>query len=181
MYLQYRLYKDANNDTSNVLKEVLKNRGIDDHYTYMNLDERALKAAESVAKNNGLNEEVKKMGCNKVAYAHHKDDIIETMFMSLIYEGRIHTFAPVTYLSRKDIHIIRPMVYVPEKEASKNIIISLKNLNNNKNYLIFFPDILQDNLPVHLQYRIQPQNLHHHKFQGKHSMFQQTHHHPGHF
>lgn len=39
MYLQYRLYKDANNDTSNVLKEVLKNRGIDDHHTYMNLDE----------------------------------------------------------------------------------------------------------------------------------------------
>ena len=39
MYLQYRLYKDANNDTCNVLKEVLKNRGIDDHYTYMNLDE----------------------------------------------------------------------------------------------------------------------------------------------
>ena len=39
MYLQYRLYKDANNDTSNVLKEVLKNRGIDDYYTYMNLDE----------------------------------------------------------------------------------------------------------------------------------------------
>lgn len=39
MYLQYRLYKDANNDTSNILKEVLKNRGIDDHYTYMNLDE----------------------------------------------------------------------------------------------------------------------------------------------
>lgn len=37
--MQYRLYKDANNDTSNVLKEVLKNRGIDDHYTYMNLDE----------------------------------------------------------------------------------------------------------------------------------------------
>lgn len=39
MYLQYKLYKNANNDTSNVLKEVLKNRGIDDHYTYMNLDE----------------------------------------------------------------------------------------------------------------------------------------------
>lgn len=37
--MQYRLYKDANNDTCNVLKEVLKNRGIDDHYTYMNLDE----------------------------------------------------------------------------------------------------------------------------------------------
>ena len=38
MYLQYRLYENANNDTSNILKEVLKNRGIDDYYTYLNLD-----------------------------------------------------------------------------------------------------------------------------------------------
>ena len=37
--MQYKLYENANNNTSNVLKEVLKNRGIDDHYTYMNLDE----------------------------------------------------------------------------------------------------------------------------------------------
>lgn len=42
MYLQYKLYKDANNDTSDVLKEVLKNRGIDDHYTYMNLDDSVI-------------------------------------------------------------------------------------------------------------------------------------------
>ena len=39
MYLQYRLYENANNDTSNILKEVLKNRGIDDYYTYLDLDE----------------------------------------------------------------------------------------------------------------------------------------------
>lgn len=37
--MQYRLYENANNDTSNVLKEVLKNRGIDDYYTYLDLDE----------------------------------------------------------------------------------------------------------------------------------------------
>ena len=47
-----------------------------------------------------LNEAIKKEGCNKVAYAHHKDDVVETMLMSLIYEGRFHTFSPVTYLDR---------------------------------------------------------------------------------
>ena len=66
-----------------------------------------------------LYDTAKKMGCNKVALGHHMDDVMETLFMSLIYEGRIHTFSPVTYLSRKDIHIIRPMVYVPEKEVKR--------------------------------------------------------------
>ena len=41
-----------------------------------------------------LNDAVKSMGCNKVAYAHHKDDIIETMLLSLIFEGRFHSFFP---------------------------------------------------------------------------------------
>ena len=41
-----------------------------------------------------LNQAVKEMGCNKVAYAHHKDDIIETMLLSLIFEGRFHSFSP---------------------------------------------------------------------------------------
>lgn len=68
-----------------------------------------------------LYDTAKKMGCNKVALGHHMDDAMETLFMSLIYEGRIHTFSPVTYLSRKDIHIIRPMVYVPEKEVKRYI------------------------------------------------------------
>lgn len=49
-----------------------------------------------------LNQAVKEMGCNKVAYAHHKDDIIETMLLSLIFEGRFHSFSPKTYLDRMD-------------------------------------------------------------------------------
>ncbi len=61
-----------------------------------------------------FNEEAKKLGCNKLAYAHHKDDVIETMLMSLLYEGRFHTFAPVTYLDRMDITLIRPLIYVNE-------------------------------------------------------------------
>ena len=66
-----------------------------------------------------LNEHVKAMGCNKVAYAHHKDDIIETMLLSLLFEGRFHTFAPRTYLDRMDLTVIRPMLYVEESEVIK--------------------------------------------------------------
>jgi len=61
-----------------------------------------------------LNDAVKEMGCNKVAYAHHKDDIIETMLLSLIFEGRFHSFSPKTYLDRMDLTVIRPMMYVDE-------------------------------------------------------------------
>lgn len=64
-----------------------------------------------------LYDTAKKNGCNKVALGHHMDDVMETFFMSLIYEGRIHTFLPVTYLSRKDLHVIRPMIYTPESEV----------------------------------------------------------------
>ena len=64
-----------------------------------------------------LNTVAKEMGCNKIAYAHHMDDIVETMMMSLIFEGRFHTFAPVTYLDRMDLTVIRPLAYVKEAEV----------------------------------------------------------------
>ena len=66
-----------------------------------------------------LNEAVKEMGCNKVAYAHHKDDIIETMLLSLIFEGRFHSFSPKTYLDRMDLTVIRPMMFVDEADVIK--------------------------------------------------------------
>ena len=64
-----------------------------------------------------LNEAVKGLGCNKVAYAHHKDDIVETMLLSLIFEGRFHSFSPKTYLDRMDLTVIRPMMYVGEADV----------------------------------------------------------------
>ncbi len=64
-----------------------------------------------------LNDAVKEMGCNKVAYAHHKDDIIETMLLSLIFEGRFHSFSPKTYLDRMDLTVIRPMMFVDEADV----------------------------------------------------------------
>ncbi len=59
----------------------------------------------------------KELGCNKLALAHHREDALETFLMSLIFEGRIHTFHPKTYMSRTDITVIRPMVYMPEREV----------------------------------------------------------------
>lgn len=64
-----------------------------------------------------LNDAIKTAGCNKVAYAHHKDDVVETMLMSLIYEGRFHTFSPVTYLDRMDLTVIRPLMYMQESDV----------------------------------------------------------------
>ena len=64
-----------------------------------------------------LNDKAKELGCNKIAYAHHKDDVVETMLMSLIYEGRFHTFSPVTYLDRMDLTVIRPLIYMNEADV----------------------------------------------------------------
>lgn len=64
-----------------------------------------------------LNQAMKNAGCGKVAYAHHKDDVVETMLMSLIFEGRIHTFAPVTYLDRTELTVIRPLMYMNEADV----------------------------------------------------------------
>jgi len=63
-----------------------------------------------------LNETALKYGINKIALGHHKDDVVETFFMNLYNEGRISTFRPVTYLDRKDVWLIRPLIYVPEKD-----------------------------------------------------------------
>lgn len=69
-----------------------------------------------------LNQAVKDLGYNKVAYAHHRDDLVETMMLSLIYEGRFYCFPPKTYLDRMDLTVIRPMIYVEEAD-----VIGFKN------------------------------------------------------
>lgn len=85
-----------------------------------------------------LNGVAESLGCNKVALGHHQDDVIETFLLSLFYEGNIHTFAPTTYLSRKNIVTIRPMIYVTEKEikgfANKNTFPIMKKTCPNDGY-----------------------------------------------
>ncbi len=63
-----------------------------------------------------LNAAAVEEGCNKVALGHHFDDVVETFMLNLFYEGRIGTFQPVTYLSRSNITVIRPLIYMPEKD-----------------------------------------------------------------
>lgn len=63
-----------------------------------------------------LNDAAKKLGCNKVAYGHHMDDVVETMMLALIYEGRFCSFWPVTHLDKTNLTLIRPLIYVPESE-----------------------------------------------------------------
>ena len=64
----------------------------------------------------------KNLGCNKIAYAHHKDDFIETMMLSLLYEGQFFSFPPKMYFKESDITLIRPMIYIPESD-----VIGFKN------------------------------------------------------
>ena len=61
-----------------------------------------------------INPYIKELGCNKIALGHNKDDLIETMLMSLIYEGRINTFKPKSYLDRTGITAIRPILFIDE-------------------------------------------------------------------
>lgn len=78
-----------------------------------------------------LNDKADELGCNKIALGHNRDDITETFLMSLIFEARINTFAPVSYLDRKKLYSIRPLMYVPEKDIkgyiNKNNIKIVKN------------------------------------------------------
>ena len=59
---------------------------------------------------------LKKHGVSKAALGHHRDDAIETLLLSMLYEGRIHSFMPVTHLDRQGITVIRPLVYAEEKD-----------------------------------------------------------------
>ena len=68
-----------------------------------------------------LHDTAKQLGCNKIALGHHLDDAAETFMMNLLIESRIGCFAPVTYLSRRDITMIRPLVYVRESAVEQAV------------------------------------------------------------
>lgn len=61
-----------------------------------------------------LNDFAIENGCTRVALGHHNEDVLETFFLSLMYEGRINCFPPVTYMDKTDLYRIRPLIYVRE-------------------------------------------------------------------
>ena len=97
--VEYHLLKT---DIATILKEKVK-KG-----TYCAMCAKLRKGA--------INNFAKEHGCNKVAYAHHQDDIVETMMLSLIYEGQFYTFGPKTYYKEADITVIRPLINIPESD-----------------------------------------------------------------
>ncbi len=65
-----------------------------------------------------LNGVISREGYNKLALGHHADDVAETLLMSLLYEGRLNTFKPVSYMPRSGVTLIRPLIYADEKDIA---------------------------------------------------------------
>lgn len=63
-----------------------------------------------------LNSIASREGCNKIALGHNEDDVLETFLLNLFYAGRIDTFAPISYMDRSKMTLIRPLIYTPEKD-----------------------------------------------------------------
>ena len=82
-----------------------------------------------------LHDQAKAFGCNKLALGHHNDDAIETFLMNLFIEGRIGCYAPKSYLSHKDLTLIRPLSFAPERD-----IVHAAKLN--------VPEIVKSRCPV---------------------------------
>lgn len=68
-----------------------------------------------------LHDMSKELGCNKLALGHHFDDAVQTFFMNLFYGGKIGCFSPKSYLSRKNLYLIRPMVFCEETKIQSAV------------------------------------------------------------
>lgn len=92
----------------------------------------------STLKKGTLFDVAKKLGCNKIAFGHHGDDAIETLFLNMAYGSKIATFQPDQYMSRMDMHLIRPMIYMKEKEieaiCAENDIPAVKRVCPNDGF-----------------------------------------------
>lgn len=73
-----------------------------------------------------LHDTAKELGCNKIALGHHLDDAAETFIMNLFSGGRAECFSPVSYLSRKDLYMIRPLIFAYEKDITR--VVNKENI-----------------------------------------------------
>ena len=112
------------------IKEYLSSIGLDlkvvdskEVYQILKLQQKEAKHLPcsicSRMKKAAINKVAKELGCNKVAFAHHGDDAVETLFMNEIFGGRVATFQPKMHLERADIEFVRPLILVHEDEIKK--------------------------------------------------------------
>lgn len=107
------------------IKELCKNLQVEYHIVHTDIGNIVVHERKETSpcslcakmRKGALNKAVMELGCNKVAYAHHMDDIVETLMLSLIFEGRFYSFSPRTYLDKTKLTVIRPMMYVPEADV----------------------------------------------------------------
>ena len=102
----------------------LKNTNIKDIVFHVREEKNPCSLCSNMRKG-ALNNFLKEKGFNKLALGHHSDDAIETFFLNMFYGGKLKTFSAKTFLTRKEIYIIRPFIYLSEKEIINTI--------NNKN------------------------------------------------
>ncbi len=111
----------------------------------------------STLKKGVLFEKAKELGCNKIALGHHGDDAIETVFLNMIHGSKIATFLPKQYMSRMDMDMIRPLVYMKESEiigiTKENDIPSVRRVCPNDGFtqrqeIKQFLDTLYDKYPM---------------------------------
>ena len=114
-------------DTS-ALSTLCEQCGVEYHVVHTQINEMLSDGECSLCarlRKGAFNNAIKELGCNKIAYAHNMDDVIETLMLSLIYEGRISTFWPVTPYEDNGLTLIRPMILVPKYD-----VIGFANRNN---------------------------------------------------
>lgn len=73
-----------------------------------------------------LSNKAKDLGCNKIALGHHADDAVETLFLNMFYNGQLGSFKPYKHDEKKDIAIIRPLIYLQEKTIES--VVKRENL-----------------------------------------------------
>ncbi len=102
------------------ISDLCKDLNVEYHVVKTSISEQISKEGCSLCsrlRKGALHDAAKALGCNKIAYAHNMDDVVETMMLSLIYEGRFSTFWPVTHLDKTGMDLIRPYIFVTQSEA----------------------------------------------------------------
>lgn len=117
-------FNNENSDFSRI-EEFCENQGIEYHIkrtqlynvVFENRQEKNPCSLCARMRRGILHDMAKEYGCNKIALGHHMDDAVETFMMNLFDGGTISCFSPVTYLSNKNIHMIRPMIGLSEQDV----------------------------------------------------------------
>ena len=95
------------------------------------------------------NRKAKELGFNKIALAHHNDDAVDTFFLNLMTSGQLKTFLPVTYLSRTDLTVLRPLLYYREEEIRQ--LVKELGLEPSKNSCPYDGKTMRQDVKEHIQ------------------------------